>query len=70
MASSSRNLILSDDEWEFELDTMGPFASKDRLMRHLDAAPEGNLVAEYLRGYLLADVTFLPPPNWANRIAA
>lgn len=66
MASRSRNLILPDDTWEYELDLMGPFASEDRLRQHLKSAPAGNPVAEYLQDYLAGTVFSLQPNQSAD----
>lgn len=46
-----RNLIL-DDDWENDLDNLGPFASRGKLEEHLAKAHPDNETAAFLREYL------------------
>lgn len=42
-----------EDDWEFELDLLGPSADIAVLQAHLDKAPNQNsATAQFLRGYL------------------
>ena len=47
-----RNLILPEDNWESDLDNLGPFAPRRKLEDHLVKAPQDNETAQFFREYL------------------
>lgn len=51
MTKRHRN-IFDIDQWEGELDNMGPLASFDALVQHLEAAPDGCPTKQYLADYI------------------
>lgn len=50
----SNNTFITAEEWENQLDALGPFAGFEALVQHLECAPESAPTKTFLADYVSA----------------